>query len=90
MATPEPPKIEFPCPDYPIKVLGDAGTELHALVIEVMEQHAPGFDASCIRIKDSRNGRYQSISISITATGEPQLRAINDALRLNPITKMVM
>lgn len=90
MTTQEPPKIEFPCPDYPIKILGEAGAELHALVLEVMELHAPDFDATCIRIKDSSKGRYQSITVTIIATGEPQLRAIHEALRENPITKMVM
>ncbi len=90
METQEPPKIEFPCADYPIKILGESGSVLHALVIEVMETYVDDFDTDCIKVKDSRNGRYQSISVSITATGEPQLRAINDALRSNPVTKMVM
>lgn len=90
MSEQEPPKIEFPCPDYPVKVLGDAGQELHSLVIEVMERHAPGFDQTRITIAESSKGRYQSLTVWITATGENQLRAINDELRANKITKMVM
>lgn len=90
MSEQQPPKIEFPCPDYPVKVLGDAGQELHTLVIEVMERHAPGFDQTRITISESSKGRYQSLTVWITATGEHQLRAINDELRANKITKMVM
>lgn len=90
MAEPKAPKIEFPCPDYPIKVLGDSGEALKNLVIEVMQRHAPDFDQNTLRVRDSRNGRYQSYTVCITATGEDQLRAINDDLRANPLTKMVM
>jgi hypothetical protein len=90
MSDPQPPKIEFPCVDYPIKVLGDAGHELHRLVLEVIERHAPGFDETRITVKDSSNGRYQSLTVWIVATGEPQLRAINDDLRATGIVKMVI
>lgn len=90
MSEQPPPKIEFPCPDYPVKVLGDAGEALYALVIAVMERHAPGFDQTRITVSASSKGRFQSITVWITATGELQLRAINDELRAHKITKMVM
>jgi putative lipoic acid-binding regulatory protein len=90
MTDQQPPKIEFPCPDYPIKVLGDAGDELHSLVIDVMERHAPGFDQTRITINESSKGRFQSITVWITATGEAQLQAIHTDLRAHRITKMVM
>jgi len=86
----EAPKIEFPCENYPIKVLGDAGPELHNLVIEVMERHAPGFDQARITINESSKGRFQSVTVWITATGEPQLRAIHEELRIHRTIKMVM
>jgi putative lipoic acid-binding regulatory protein len=85
----EAPKIEFPC-DYPIKVLGKAGKELHALVLEVMEIHASGFDQTCISIRDSRNGTFQAITVTITATGEPQLQAIFEDLKVSPLVQMVL
>lgn len=85
----EPPKIEFPC-DYPIKVMGVAGQELHTLVVEVMERHAPGFDQTSISIRDSSKGTYQGITVTITATGEPQLQAIFDDLKISELVKMVL
>ncbi|MBU2887611.1 DUF493 family protein [Gilvimarinus agarilyticus] len=90
MTQQEPPKIEFPCPGYPIKVLGEAGESLKSTVIEVMQKHAPSFDATRLKIKDSGKGRYQSITVYITATGIEQLEAIHQDLRANPVVKIVL
>ena len=86
----DPPKIEFPCADYPIKVLGDAGETLHQTVIEVMEEHAPGFDRTRMTVRDSSGGRYQSVTVFITATGIPQLESIHEQLRAHPAIKIVL
>ncbi len=90
MAEKEAPKIEFPCEDYPIKVLGDASDEMVSLVNEVMTREAPGYDASRNQVKGSRNGRFQSITVWVTATGEPQLKRIHESLSASPMIKMVM
>jgi putative lipoic acid-binding regulatory protein len=86
----QPPKIEFPCPDYPIKVIGDAHDELHTYVLEIMERHAPGFDQTRITMNESSRGSFRSITVWITALGVEQLTAINDDLRVNKKIKMVM
>lgn len=86
----QPPKIEFPCENYPIKVLGESGPELHQYVIDIMQRHAPGFDQTRITINESSKGRFQSLTVWITATGIEQLSAIHDDLRLNRLIKMVM
>ncbi|MDO3385281.1 DUF493 domain-containing protein [Gilvimarinus sp. SDUM040013] len=90
MTPQDPPKIEFPCPGYPIKVLGDAGETLKALVIEVMQAHDPDFDTSTLKIKDSGKGRYQSITVYITATGIEQLETIHQDLRASSVVKVVL
>ena len=83
------PLIEFPC-DYPIKVLGSAVPELHQHVLQVMDTHAPGFDRSKIAIRDSSKGKWQSITVVITATGKPQLEEIFADLKTSPRVKMVL
>tara|TARA_R110001592_G_scaffold321037_1_gene599306 strand:+ start:52963 stop:53256 length:294 start_codon:yes stop_codon:yes gene_type:complete len=88
-ASQEAPKIEFPC-DYPVKVVGKAGTGLHTLVITVMETHAPGFDQARISVRDSRNGNFQAITVTITATGVDQLQALFDDLKVSPLVHMVL
>lgn len=89
MTEQEAPKIEFPC-DYPIKVMGEAQVELHEHVLQVMDTHAPGFDRSKITIRDSSKGRWQSITLVITATGKPQLEAIFADLKTSRLVKMVL
>lgn len=90
MSEQQPPKIEFPCENYPIKVLGDADAEMHALVLTVMERHAPGFDQARITINQSSKGRFQSLTVWITATGIDQLSAIHNDLRISSKIKMVI
>ena len=90
MTEKEAPKIEFPCPNYPIKVLGDKSEPYKLAVLEVMEKHAPGFDRAKVTERDSRNGRFQSITVFIEATGVPQLEAIFEDLKQLPATKMVL
>ena len=89
MSEQQAPQIEFPC-DYPIKVMGEAHTELHQHVLQVMERHAPGFDQSKITVRDSSKGKWQSITLIITATGKPQLEAIFADLKTSRRVKMVL
>lgn len=90
MSDASPPKIEFPCSDYPIKVIGDADAGLRAWVITVMERHAPGFDQTRITVRDSSNGRFESITVFITATGPDQLKIIFEDLKQSQAVKMVL
>lgn len=86
----EPPKIEFPCPDYPIKIMGFSGVEFREYVLQTVEVHAPGFDAEKMEVRDSSNGKYQSITLKITATGPEQLSSLNTDLRKNSLVKLVL
>ena len=90
MSEQKPPKIEFPCPNYPVKVMGDAGDELHQLVVEVFSEHVPEFHVGLISVRDSSKGKFQSLSVMITASGTEQLQAIFVDLKKNPIVKMVL
>jgi putative lipoic acid-binding regulatory protein len=58
--------------------------------MEVMDEHAPGFDRERTTVKDSGKGRFQSVTVYITATGVEQLETIHQALRANPVTKVVL
>ena len=44
----EAPKIEFPCPDYPIKVIGRDGPDFQDVVIDVVRIHVPDLDITKI------------------------------------------
>jgi len=85
-----PPRIAFPCPDYPISIMGRSGAALRDHVLATLAVHAPGFDAANLRIQPSRGGKYQALRVRITATGEPQLRALHRALQASDLVKMVL
>ncbi|WP_372739442.1 YbeD family protein [Neptunomonas sp.] len=76
----QPPKIEFPCPDYPIKVVGKKSDDFEEFVVEVMRVHVPDLDVSRITIRDSSKGTYRSVRMFITATGEDQLKSLHEEL----------
>ena len=86
----EPPKIEFPCHDYPVKIMGEATQAFLDFVIDVTEQFAPQFNRQKITTKASSRGRFTSITVYITATGIDQLDQYHQALRKNPATKIVL
>lgn len=83
-------RIEFPCEGYPIKIVGEASPDYERLVLEVVAIHAPDFDRSSVTVRDSKNGRYCSVTAKITATGEPQLKALFEDLKLQPLVRMVL
>jgi len=85
-----PPVIEFPCADYPIKVMGDAGDELQIHVVSVFSKHVVDFDVETLRVRESAQGNYQSITVSITATGKEQLQAIFEDLKVSDTVKLVL
>ena len=86
---PEAPKIEFPC-DYPVKIMGNKCEAFRTHVLTVMERHAPGFDVMKVTTRDSRKGTYQSLTVTITATGEDQLQAIFIDLKASSLVQMVL
>ena len=90
MNYPDPPKIEFPCANYPIKILGRASDEYHRAVLDIIELHAAGFDRSRVTIQQSRKGTFQSVTVFIEATGIEQLQSIFADLKKHPATKMVL
>ena len=55
-----------------------------------MDTHAPGFDRGKITIRDSSKGKWQSITVIITATGKPQLDTIFAELKTSARVKMVL
>lgn len=86
----EPPKIEFPCPDYPIKVMGEASADFRSFVEAVICKHDSSFDITTVQVRDSREGRFQAVNVMITATGIDQLSAIFADLKANPAVRMVL
>ena len=81
--------LQFPC-DFPIKILGASTVDLRALAIELARRHAPDLDESRVRVRDSRAGRYQSITVIVRARDRHQLDAIYPELSGHPEIALVL
>jgi putative lipoic acid-binding regulatory protein len=90
MTQQEPPKIEFPCPDYPIKVIGKNKDNLVAFVVERVRVHVPDLDVERITLQESGKGTFCSVRMFITATGETQLKALHEDLIASDLIHMVI
>lgn len=86
----EKPKIEFPCPDYIIKVMGEASGQFQDRVENIIIEFAPSLDRSRTESRMSAKGNYMSVSVWITATGIEQLTLIHQALVADSSVKMVL
>ena len=71
--------LEFPC-DFPVKAMGLAADDFQALVVDLVTPHAGPVDDSAIVTKPSANGKYLSVTITITALNKIQLDAVYQAL----------
>ena len=89
MSDTAPPKIEFPC-RYPIKVMGLAGETFQAAAISIIERHAGAVATNDITVRDSSAGNYQSVTVTIIATGTDQLQAIFEDLKTHELVKLVL
>ncbi len=64
--------MEFPC-SFPIKLMGNDKPEFHRTVRELVENHTGPLDDAVIQSSLSRNGRFVSITVTITARSQQQL-----------------
>ncbi len=73
-----------------MKIIGEAAPDFRETVLNIVERHAPGFDAARMDVVSSRKGNYQSVTLWITATGEQQLTDLNTDLRRCPLVRLVL
>ncbi|MCC6209040.1 MAG: DUF493 domain-containing protein [Gammaproteobacteria bacterium] len=81
--------LEFPC-DFPIKAIGKAGCDIDAIVFALVRAHVPDLGEGAIRSRDSRNGGYQSVTVTVRATSRAQLDDIYRALSTHDDIVMVL
>ena len=62
--------------DYPIKLIGVAGDELHGAVVEIMVKHFPDFDGTTIKVQPSRTGKYHSLTAQLVFIELEQVHAL--------------
>ena len=87
---PEAPKIEFPCENYCIKVMGQNEASFRQYVVETIASIVDDFDSSKVKETVSRKATFTSVTLYITATGVEQLRQIDATLKQDKRVKMVL
>jgi uncharacterized protein len=81
--------IEYPLP-FPIKVMGANRPDFLPAMLSVFRKHAPDFDAESIETRQSREAKYISLTITITATSREQLDALYSELSDHPLVTMAL
>lgn len=64
--------IKFPC-EFPIKVMGRNSAEFPATARRLVEKHAGTVADDAVQSALSRNERFISVTVTITATSQQQL-----------------
>ena len=81
--------IEYPS-RFPIKVMGAKVDGFVHAITTIAREFDPTFDASTVELRDSREGKYLGITITITATSRQQLDDLYRALTAHPMVKVVL
>lgn len=64
--------IDFPC-EFPVKMMGHNSPEFRTTARALIEKHAGEINDSAVQESLSRNERFVSVTITITATSQQQL-----------------
>lgn len=83
------PLLEYPCA-YPIKVMGLHEDDFAACIVEIVRRHDPGLTEEHISLRASRNGKYLSVNVVITATGADHIQALFEDLKASGRVAMVL
>jgi len=90
VADQQPPKIEFPCDDYMIKVVGDTGPGFRAFVHSVLVRYDATLTEDSFRITPSRNGRFESLTVYMRIEREEHLSDLHRELKADDRIRTVL
>ncbi len=72
--------LEFPC-RYPVKAMVRTSAAARTAVLGAVARHSPFSHARDVRIRPSRNGQFESITVTITAVSREHLERIYAEVR---------
>lgn len=81
--------LEFPC-RYPVKAMTRTSDRALDQVLAVMASHDMQPDGDSVRLRASRNGRFQSITVEVLAQSRARLEALYRDLRALDIVVMTL
>lgn len=81
--------LKFPT-EFPIKIMGRDTPEFHAVVEDILNRHAGPFSELPVKHQPSREGRFVSVTITITAQSRAQLDALYRELSAHELVLMAL
>lgn len=81
--------LEFPC-SYPVKAMTHAREKALDQVITAIVSQGVEPDPDSVKVRPSRNGRFQSITVKVHATSRPQLESVYASLRALDVVVMTL
>lgn len=81
--------LEFPC-DFGVKVMGLTDDDFVALVLSLIQPHVENLDASRVQTKQSKSGKYTSVTVPVWAISKAQLDTIYQALHADERVKYLL
>lgn len=76
--------------DYPIKLIGLAGDELHGAVVEILVKHFPDFNGKTIKVQPSSSGKYHSLTAQLVFQELEQVHSLYADLAACPLIKTAL
>jgi len=81
--------LQFPC-RYPVKAMTHAREKALDQVITAIGRQGVEPDLDSIKVRPSRNGRFQSITVEVRANSRPQLESVYASLRKLDVVVMTL
>ncbi|MEI7916431.1 MAG: DUF493 domain-containing protein [Methylophilaceae bacterium] len=81
--------IEFPC-YFLIKVMGETSDDFASVMVNLIQEHEPTFDASKVDMRASSGGRFISLTCNVYVTSKPHLDNIYSVLSKHTLVKYVL
>lgn len=86
---PQAPGLDFPCA-FPIKAMVRSAPAARQAVLSEVARHVRFDPDADVRYRPSRNGRYESITITVQVESRDQLESLYQALRQLDVVKMML
>jgi putative lipoic acid-binding regulatory protein len=81
--------LEFPC-DFPLKIMGARTDDFAQTIVEIVQRHAPDFQAESVEMRASSTGKYLSVTCTVRAESREQLDNLYRELTSHPAVKVVL
>ena len=81
--------IDFPC-DFPIKVIGKSDNDIDEHVVSILLKHVSAIYEGAVRVKQSKNGNYMALTITIKVDSQTQLDQIYKDLGASDRVVMIL